>query len=81
MPWRSIAPSAAWHLAHGGWYGVAVASALLSTLGKEAAATAPLAILLYDRTFAAGTLVGALPRRWPASERAGTFAPFRVLFI
>ena len=64
-----------------GWYGVAVASALLSTLGKEAAATAPLAILLYDRTFAAGTLVGALPRRWPASERAGTFAPFRVLFI
>ena len=47
-----------------GWYGVAVASALLSTLGKEAAATAPLAILLYDRTFAAGTLVGALRRRW-----------------
>lgn len=46
------------------WYGAAVASALLSTLGKEAAVTAPLAILLYDRTFAAGTLAGALRRRW-----------------
>ena len=47
-----------------GWYGVAVASALLSTLGKEAAATAPLAILLYDH------LCGGDPGRGTAAALA-----------
>jgi tetratricopeptide (TPR) repeat protein len=48
----------------GGWCAAAVGCCLLSALGKEAAATAPLVILLYDRTFVAGSLAQALRRRW-----------------
>lgn len=46
------------------WYGAAVISCLCSALCKEAAATAPLVILLYDRTLVASSLMTALKRRW-----------------
>lgn len=47
-----------------GWYVLAVASAVAGALTKEVIATAPLAILLYDRTFVAGTFREAWRRRW-----------------
>jgi protein O-mannosyl-transferase len=45
------------------WYGVAVASCLAGMASKEVVATAPLVVLLYDRTFLAGSFRGALRQR------------------
>jgi hypothetical protein len=47
------------------WYVLAVLACLLGMASKEVMATAPLVVLLYDRTFLSGTFQGALRRRWP----------------
>ena len=46
------------------WHPLAVGACLLGVLSKEVIATAPLAVLLYDRTFVAGTFRSALRARW-----------------
>jgi len=47
------------------WRTLAVATCLLSTMCKEVAVTIPVMVLLYDRTFLAGTFAEAWRRRWP----------------
>ena len=46
------------------WYIAAVAACLLGMASKEVMVSAPLIVLLYDRTFLAGTFREALRRRW-----------------
>jgi tetratricopeptide (TPR) repeat protein len=46
------------------WYVAAVLACLLGMATKEVMATAPLAVLLYDRTFLAGSFAEAWRRRW-----------------
>jgi tetratricopeptide (TPR) repeat protein len=46
------------------WYAAAVLACLLGMACKEVIVTAPLIVLLYDRTFLAGSFVEALRRRW-----------------
>jgi Flp pilus assembly protein TadD len=46
------------------WGGGAVAACLCGVLTKEVTATAPLLVLLYDRTFVAGSFREAWRRRW-----------------
>jgi protein O-mannosyl-transferase len=46
------------------WHVTAVASCLLGMGTKEVMATAPLVVLLYDRTFLSGSFLEALRRRW-----------------
>jgi tetratricopeptide (TPR) repeat protein len=48
------------------WYALGVASCLLGMATKEVMVSAPLIILLYDRTFLAGSFREALRLRWPA---------------
>lgn len=48
-----------------GWGLLAVAFCALGMGTKEAMVTAPVLAVLYDRTFGAGSLGGALRRRWP----------------
>ncbi len=47
------------------WYVLSFIACLLGMASKEMVATAPLVVLLYDRTFLSGTFKGALQRRWP----------------
>jgi protein O-mannosyl-transferase len=49
----------------GAWYGLAVVVCLLGTASKEVMVSAPLMVLLYDRTFLAGSFRKALRQRWP----------------
>jgi protein O-mannosyl-transferase len=46
------------------WYAAAVLACLAGMATKEVLLTAPLVMLLYDRTFLAGSFRGALRRRW-----------------
>jgi protein O-mannosyl-transferase len=48
----------------GGWYAASILSCLLGALTKEIIATAPLLVLLYDRTFCAGSFRDAWRTRW-----------------
>jgi tetratricopeptide (TPR) repeat protein len=48
----------------GRWQAFSLLSCLLGVLTKEVIATAPLLVLLYDRTFCAGSFRGALRTRW-----------------
>jgi tetratricopeptide (TPR) repeat protein len=48
----------------GRWYLASVLACLLGALTKEVIATAPLIVLLYDRTFCSGSVRGALRLRW-----------------
>lgn len=48
----------------GRWLAVAVAACWLGMATKEVMVTAPLMVLLYDRTFVAGTFGEAWHRRW-----------------
>ena len=47
------------------WRGGAVGACLLGAATKEVSAVAPLVVLLFDRTFVAGTFREAWRRRWP----------------
>jgi protein O-mannosyl-transferase len=62
------------------WWGGAVAACLLGMASKEVMASAPLLVLLYDRTFVAGSFAAA----WRARRRlygalAGTWAVLALL--
>ena len=46
------------------WYASAVVSCLLGMASKEVMVSAPLTVLLYDRTFVAGTFREAWKQRW-----------------
>ena len=46
------------------WYSAAVTACLLGMGTKEVMATAPLVVLLYDRTFLSGSFLEAIKRRW-----------------
>jgi protein O-mannosyl-transferase len=51
-------------LGEGGWLLASIFSCLLGVMSKETIVTAPLIILLYDRTFVAGSFVEACQQRW-----------------
>lgn len=48
----------------GRWFGLSLTSCLAGMASKEVMATAPLLVLLYDRTFVAGTFREAWRLRW-----------------
>lgn len=56
---ESPAPAKRW------WTAAAVTACLAGMGSKETMASAPLIVLLYDRTFLAGSLAEAWRRRWP----------------
>jgi len=47
------------------WYGLCVGACVLGMASKEVIASAPLMVLLYDRTFLSGSFREAWRRRWP----------------
>ncbi|HEY1109207.1 MAG TPA: tetratricopeptide repeat protein, partial [Opitutaceae bacterium] len=59
------------------WWAASVAACVLGVGTKEVMATAPLLVLLYDRTFAAGSFAGALRAR--RGYFAALFASWLVL--
>ncbi len=52
-------------LARGAWWAAAAAACLLGSLSKEVMASAPLVVLLYERTFVAGSFKRACRQSWP----------------
>lgn len=48
-----------------GWFLLAVASCLAGAASKEVIVTAPLVVLLFERTFVTGSLTKALRQSWP----------------
>jgi Flp pilus assembly protein TadD len=64
------------------WFALSVASCLLGMATKEVMATAPLIVLLYDRTFVACSFGEALRRRWKVhGALAATWALLAFLVI
>ncbi len=64
------------------WQVLSVGSCLLGMAAKEVMVTAPLVVLLYDRTFAAGTFAGALRlRRGYYAALAGTWLLLAFLVL
>ena len=64
------------------WYAAAAITCLLGVATKETVATAPIAILLYDRTFLAGTFRAAVGRRGLLyALLAATWAPLAALVL
>lgn len=49
----------------GPWYGLCVTACALGMASKEVMATAPLVVILYDRTFLSGSFSKAWRRHWP----------------
>ena len=57
--WATVGPSAAaW------WFGLAVVACLAGMASKEVMVSAPLIVLLFERTFLSGSLGNALRRSW-----------------
>ena len=48
----------------GGWYALAVATCFLGMASKEVMVSAPLMVLLYDRTYVGGSFREAWEKRW-----------------
>ena len=64
------------------WYPLAVLACVLGVLSKEVIATAPLMVLLYDRTFVAGSFAGAWRLRWRLyTVLAATWIPLAFFLI
>lgn len=64
------------------WQIVAVAACLVGMATKEVMVSAPLLVLLYDRTFVAGTFREALRlRRWLYAALAATWLPLIALVL
>jgi hypothetical protein len=64
----------------GRWYVVAVICCLLGVGCKEPIVTAPLFVLLYDRTLVAGSFAAALKqRRWLYAGLFGTWIPMGIV--
>ena len=59
----AVASLAAWPWP-GGWMALSVLACAAGMAAKETMATAPLMVLLYDRTFAAGSFRQAIAGRW-----------------
>jgi len=57
------------------WYAAAVLACLLGMATKEVMVTAPLVVLLYDRTFLAGSFGNTLRQRW------GLYAGFAATWV
>ncbi|HUI05582.1 MAG TPA: tetratricopeptide repeat protein [Verrucomicrobiae bacterium] len=53
-----------WELRSRLWYGLSVAACALGMISKEVMVTAPVMVLLYDRTFVSGSFREAWQRRW-----------------
>ena len=47
------------------WYGLCLSACALGMASKEVMASAPLMVMLFDRTFVSGSLREAWRRRWP----------------
>ena len=63
-----------------GWYSLSLISCVLGVLSKEVIVTAPVLVLLYDRTFFAGSFKGALKVRWKYYiALASSWIPFLIL--
>ena len=64
------------------WHPLAVMACLLGVMSKEVIATAPVLVLLYDRTFLAGTFAGAWRQRWKLhAALAATWVPLAWFLI
>src|SRR6185295_13652016 len=63
----------------GRWLGLSWIACLLGMATKEVMVSAPLVVLLYDRTFVSHTLRSAWARRWP--YYAGLAATWILLAI
>ena len=64
------------------WFALSVTSCLVGTATKEVMATAPLLVLLYDRTFVGGSFRAAWKqRRSVYSALAGTWVVLAVLMV
>src|SRR5204863_10187470 len=62
------------------WLTLAVFASLAGMLSKEVMASAPIVILLFDRTFITGSSAGSLRRSWPLYlGLALTWIPLLVL--
>jgi tetratricopeptide (TPR) repeat protein len=61
------------------WFALSVGACLLGMATKEVMASAPLVVLLYDRTFLAGSFSAAWRRRWPVY--AGLASSWLVLAL
>jgi len=62
------------------WYALSATTCLLGVFTKETMATAPLLVLLYDRTFVAGTFAAAWRQRWKVyAALAGSWLPLAWL--
>jgi tetratricopeptide (TPR) repeat protein len=61
------------------WFGFSILACLFGMAVKEVMVTAPLVVLLYDRTFLAGSFREALRRRWP--QYAGLGATWILLLF
>ena len=61
------------------WFALSFAACLLGMGTKEVMASAPLIVLLYDRTFLAGSFAEAWRRRWRI--HAGLAATWLLLFL
>ena len=63
------------------WYAGSVAACLLGTLTKEVLVSAPLIVLLYDRTFVAGSFRAAWRRRGLYLALAATWLPLGWMVV
>jgi len=64
------------------WYGLSVAACALGMASKEVMASAPVMVLLYDRTFLSGSFREAWRRRWPLYlALAGTWILLGVVLV
>src|SRR5262249_23615858 len=66
----------------GMWYGAAIGACSLGMLSKQVMVTAPLMVLLYDVTFAAGSPTTVVRRRWKLyAGLAGTWGILAATMI
>ncbi|MCX6956277.1 MAG: tetratricopeptide repeat protein [Verrucomicrobia bacterium] len=64
------------------WFPLAVVACLFGVMCKEIIATVPLLVLLYDRTFVAGSFAAALRLRWRLyAALAATWLPLALLLV
>lgn len=66
----------------GGWLCLAVMACMAGAMTKEVMATAPLLVVLYDRTFISGSFAGAWRRHWLVFLALGaTWIPLGALMV
>jgi len=66
----------------GGWYMLSITACLLGMASREVMMSAPLIVLLYDRTFVSGSFAEAWRRRWRVYVAlAATWIPLGCLVV